>query len=69
MNKNVVKTISHREYKDVWSNKKCLKHSMNRIESNNNRLGTYKISKVSLFCIGDKMFILNNVHDILVLGY
>ena len=42
---------------------------MNRIESNNNRLGTYKISKVSLFCIGDKMFILNNVHDILVLGY
>ena len=69
MNKNVAKTISHREYKDVSSNKKCLKHSMNRVQSNNNRLGTYKISKISLFCIGDKMFILNNVYDRLVLGY
>ena len=42
---------------------------MNRVQSNNNRLGTYKISKISLFCIGDRMFILNNVYDRLVLGY
>ena len=42
---------------------------MNRVQSNNNRLGTYKISNISLFCIGDRMFILNNVYDRLVLGY
>ena len=28
---NVVATINHNEYKDVLLNKKCLKHSMNRI--------------------------------------
>ena len=31
LNKNVVATVSHDEYKDVFSNKKCLRHSMNRI--------------------------------------
>ena len=31
MNKNVVATIRHNEYKDVLLNKKCLRHSMNRI--------------------------------------
>ena len=33
VNKNVVATISHNEYKDVLLNKKCLTHSMNRIQS------------------------------------
>ena len=31
MNKNVAATIRHNEYKDVLLNKKCLRHSMNRI--------------------------------------
>ena len=31
VNKNVVATISHNEYKDVLLNKKCSRHSMNRI--------------------------------------
>ena len=31
LNKNVVATVSHDEYKDVFLNKKCLRHSMNRI--------------------------------------
>ena len=31
VNKTVVSTISHNEYKDVLMNKKCLKYSMNRI--------------------------------------
>ena len=31
VNRNVVATISHNEYKDVLMNKKCLRHSMNRI--------------------------------------
>ena len=31
VNKNVVTTISHNEYKYVLLNNKCLRHSMNRI--------------------------------------
>ena len=33
VNRNIVATISHNEYKDVLLNKKCLRHSMNRIQS------------------------------------
>ena len=33
INKNVVATKGHNEYKDVLLNKKCLKHSVNRIQS------------------------------------
>ena len=31
VNKHVVATISHNEYKDVLLNKKCIKPSVNRI--------------------------------------
>ena len=33
MNRNVVATVSHKECKDVLLNKKCLRHSMNRFQS------------------------------------
>ena len=33
VNRNVIAAISHNEFKDVLLNKKCLRHSMNRIES------------------------------------
>ena len=33
VNKNVVATISYNEYKDVLLNKKCLRQSMNGIQS------------------------------------
>ena len=42
MNKNVAENITHNEYKDVLFNPKYLKHSMNRIQNKNHRLGTYK---------------------------
>ena len=45
VNKNVVAIISHNEHKDVLLNNKCLKHSMNRIQSKNHRIGTYKLTK------------------------
>ena len=32
VNKNVVPTIRHNEYRDVLLNKKCSRHSMNRIQ-------------------------------------
>ena len=45
VNRNVVETKSHYEYKDVLLNNKCMRHSMNRIQNNSHRIGTYEISK------------------------
>ena len=69
LNKNVVATISHNKYKDVLLSKKCLRNSINRIQSKNHRIGTYEINKISLPCFNDKISIQNNVCDGLALGY
>ena len=69
VNRNVVATISHNEYKDVLLNKKCLRHLMNRIQSKDHRIETYEINKISLTCVDDKIYILNNGYDGLALGY
>ena len=69
MNKNVVATISHNEYKDILLNKKYLRHLMNRIQSKDHKIGTYEIKKIYLTCLDDKIYILNNGFDGLVLGY
>ena len=68
MNKNVVATISHNEYNDVFLNK-CIRHSRNRIPSKNHRIETYEIKKNSLSCFDDKIYTENNGHDRLVLAY
>ena len=69
MNRNIVATISHNEYKDVLLNKKCMRHSMNRIQSKDHKIGTYKISKTSLSCFDDKTYLQKIRCDGLVLGY
>ena len=46
INKNVVATIRQNVYKDVFLNKKCLRHSMNRIQIKDHRIGTYEINKI-----------------------
>ena len=69
MNKNVVATISYDEYKDVLLSKKCLRHSMNRIQSKDLRKETYEISKISLSCFDDKIHIINNGYDEVALCY
>ena len=38
VNRNVVATISHNEYKDVLLNEKCLRHSINRIQSKDHKI-------------------------------
>ena len=48
----------HGEYKDVLLNKNCLRHSMNRIQSKDHRIGTYKINKISLSYFDNKIQIL-----------
>ena len=46
VNKNTVATIGHNEYKDVLSKNECLRHSMNRIQIQDYRIGTYEINKI-----------------------
>ena len=60
---------NHNGYKDVLLNKKCLRHSMNRIQSRHHRIGTYEINKISLSCFDEKIYIQNNGCDGLDLGY
>ena len=69
VNRNVVATISHNKYKDVLLNKKCLRHSINRIQSKDHKIVTYEINKISLSCFDDKMYIQNNGYDGLALVY
>ena len=69
VNRNVVAAISHNEYKDFLLNKKCLRHSMNRIQSKNHKTGTYEINKIFSSCFNDKIYIQSNGSDGLALGY
>ena len=55
--------------KGALLNKKCLTHSMNRIQSNDHRIGNYEISKISLSWFDDKIFIQNKGCDGLAVGY
>ena len=51
MNWNVIAVITHIEYKDVLLNNKCLRHWINRIQSQNHRIGTYWIKKKKKFIV------------------
>ena len=51
VNKNIVATIIHNEYKNVLLNKKCLRHSVNRIQSKDHKIGTYEINNFFLFAL------------------
>ena len=42
---------------------------MNRIQSENHKVGTYKIIKISLWCFDHKIYIQNNGYDGLALDY
>ena len=64
-----VATISYNKYKDVLLNNKCLRHSMNGIQSKDHRIGTYEINKTSLSFFDDKIYIQIIGHDGLALRY
>ena len=63
MNRNIVVAISHNEYNDVLLNNKCLRYSMNRVQSKDHIIGINEVNKINKICI------LNNGHDELALGY
>ena len=69
VNRTIVATLSHKEYKDVLLNNKRLRHSVNRIQSTDHRIGIYKINKISLYCFDKKLYIQNNGHNRLALVY
>ena len=50
-------------------NNKCIRHSVNRILSEDHRIGKNEINKISLSCFDDKIYIQNNEYDGLALGY
>ena len=69
VDKYVIATISHNEYRDVFLNKKCLRNSVNRIQSKDHRTGTYEINKISLSCFYNKIYFQNSGCEGLALGY
>ena len=56
MNRNVVEKIIYNGYKDVLLNSKCLRNSINRIQSKDLRIGTDEINKISLSCFDDNIY-------------
>ena len=69
INKNIVATISHNKNEDFLLNKKCLRHPMDRIQNKDYKTGTFEITKISLSCFDDKIYIHNSGCDGLALGY
>ena len=61
VNRNVVATIIHKEYRDVLLNNKCIRHPINRIQSKDLRTGIYEINKISLSFFDDKIYISKKV--------
>ena len=51
INRIVIATRNHNEHKDVLLYNKCLTHSMNRIKSKDNKIGTYEINKIFFFLL------------------
>ena len=64
MNENAVATIGHNEYNDKLLNNKCIRPSMNKIQSKDHRIETYEIKIISLSCCDDKIHIQNNRYDL-----
>ena len=59
--KNVFKNIiKHEDYKKVLFNNEQIYHTMKTIRSQNHKLGSFEINKISLSCFDDKRYILNN---------
>ena len=58
--KGVNKKIRYKEFTDVLSNKKVIRHSMKRIQSKLHRIGTYDVCKISVSFFDDKRCILDD---------
>ena len=62
--KNVIKKdIKHENYKNVPFNNKQVYHKMKTIRSNNHKLGSYEINKISLSCFDDSYLHDNGIYS------
>ena len=48
------------DFKNVFLNKKIIRHKMRRIQAKTHKLGTYEIDKISLSAFDDKRFVLDD---------
>ena len=58
--KGVNKKLRHKEFVNVLSNKKVIKHNMKRNQGKLHRIGTYDLCKISLSCFDNKRYILDD---------
>ena len=56
----VAEDIMHKKYHDVFINRKIMRHTMKRIQSELHKIGTYEICKIFLSCFDDKTYILDD---------
>ena len=63
--KGVNKKLRHKEFVDVLSNKKVIRHNMKRIQSKLHKAGTYDVCKISLSCFHGKRYVLDDGVNIL----
>ena len=61
--------IEFQEFYDPLFKKEILRHTMRRIGSKNQNLGTYETNKRPLSCFGDKRYILKNGINTLAYGH
>ena len=61
--------LKNNEYKDVLLNHKCIRQSMNRIQSKYHKIAIHEINKTSLSRFDDEIYIKNNGYDGLTLEY
>ena len=58
--KGVNKKIRHKTFVDVLFNKKVIRLNMKKIQSKLYRIGTYDVCKISLPCLDDKRYVLDD---------
>ena len=58
--KGVNKKLRHKEYVDVFFNKKIVRHNMKRIQGKLHDIGAYNVFKISLSCFDDKRYVLDD---------
>ena len=56
----VAENKMHKKYYDVFINRKIMRHTMKRIQSELHKIGTYEICKIFLSCFDDKTYILDD---------
>ena len=58
--KEVNTSTEFNEFKDIFFNKKIIRHKMRRIQDKKHKMGTYEINKISLSVFDDNWFFVND---------